>query len=124
MSVETALDGEPQTDASVTLGEPAIADDRGARTRCSPRATSAASLSYESVAAALEEADATREQVAELYAYLDEQGIELVGARGGAPSPRPAGRRRRAEGRARPDRRAEPRLAAAVPARDRARARC
>jgi RNA polymerase primary sigma factor len=75
--VETALDGEPQTDASLTLGGPAITEieelapllaeghERGV-------------LSFESVAAALEECDATREQVSEFHAYLDEQGIELA----------------------------------------------
>ena len=35
-------------------------------------------LTFESVAAAVEEAEASREQVAELHAYLDEHGIELV----------------------------------------------
>jgi RNA polymerase primary sigma factor len=77
--VETALEGVPQPDASGTLEGPAIAGieelapllaeghERGV-------------LTYESLAAALEELEVSREQVAELHAYLDEQGIELVGS--------------------------------------------
>jgi RNA polymerase primary sigma factor len=75
--VEIALEGEPPADASLTLGGPAIIEleelapllaeghERGV-------------LTYESIAAALEEAEASREQIAELHAYLDEHGIELV----------------------------------------------
>ena len=41
----------------------------------------------------LEEAEASREQIAELHAYLDEHGIELVGreeaAEAGGPGRRP-----------------------------------
>jgi RNA polymerase primary sigma factor len=77
--VETALDGVPQPDASVTMGGPAITEieelapllaeghERGV-------------LTLESLAAVLEDLDVSREQVAELHAYLDEQGIELVGS--------------------------------------------
>ena len=86
--MEAALDGVPQTDASLTLGGPAVTEieelapllaeghERGV-------------LTFEAVAATLEEIEATREQVSELHAYLDEQGIELVG-RDEAAEPEPA----------------------------------
>jgi len=41
-------------------------------------------LTFERIAAALEEVEVTKEQVAELHAYLDEQGIDVVGADGRA----------------------------------------
>ena len=94
-------------------------------------------LTFEQIAACLEEVEVTKEQVQELHAYLDEQGIEVVEADGrlarsdggehrgwraeqaGQPAARSA-----QEGRGRPDRRAEPGLAAALPALDRARRAC
>jgi RNA polymerase primary sigma factor len=89
-------------------------------------------LTFEQIATCLEEVEVTKEQVQELHAYLDEQGIDVVEADGGlARSEAAASRRARAvsrarrrastaqEGRDRPDRRAEPRFAAAVPALDR-----
>jgi RNA polymerase primary sigma factor len=75
--VDIALESEPQAVASLSLGGPAITEveelavllaeghDRGV-------------LTFESVTAALEEVEASREQAAELHAYLDEQGIEVV----------------------------------------------
>ena len=39
-------------------------------------------LTFEQIAAALEEVEVTKEQVQELHAYLDEQGIDVVGADG------------------------------------------
>jgi RNA polymerase primary sigma factor len=39
-------------------------------------------LTFEQIAAALEEVEVTKEQVAELHHYLDEQGIEVVAADG------------------------------------------
>jgi RNA polymerase primary sigma factor len=41
-------------------------------------------LTFEQIAAALEEIEVTKEQVQELHAYLDEQGIDVVGADGRA----------------------------------------
>ncbi len=41
-------------------------------------------LTFEQVAGALEEVDVTKEQVQELHAYLDEQGIDVVGSDGKA----------------------------------------
>ena len=93
-------------------------------------------LTFEQIEACLEEVEVTKEQIQELHSYLDEQGIEVVeadgrpaksedgsveanAARGGRAAARAA-----QEGRDRPDGRAEPRLAAAVPALDRARATC
>ena len=39
-------------------------------------------LTFEQIAAALEEVEVTKEQVTELHGYLDEQGIDVVGADG------------------------------------------
>jgi RNA polymerase primary sigma factor len=39
-------------------------------------------LSIEQIASALEEVDVTKEQVGELHAYLEEQGIDIVAADG------------------------------------------
>ncbi len=41
-------------------------------------------LTFEQIAGALEEVDVTKEQVQELHSYLDEQGIDVVGADGKA----------------------------------------
>jgi RNA polymerase primary sigma factor len=41
-------------------------------------------LTFEQIAGALEEVEVTKEQVQELHAYLDEQGIDVVGADGKA----------------------------------------
>jgi RNA polymerase primary sigma factor len=41
-------------------------------------------LTFEQIASALEEVEVTKEQVSELHAYLDEQGIDVVGADGRA----------------------------------------
>src|SRR3712207_2790349 len=41
-------------------------------------------LTFEQIAAALEEVEVTKEQVQELHAYLDDQGIDVVGADGKA----------------------------------------
>src|SRR3954452_17606713 len=40
------------------------------------------SLTFEQIAAALEEVEVTKEQVQELHQHLDEQGIDVVGADG------------------------------------------
>ena len=37
-------------------------------------------VSVETIASAVEETEATREQIQELYAYLEEHAIELVGS--------------------------------------------
>ena len=82
--MEIALDGEPQTDASLTLGEPVITLGEPAIIYADELAPLIAEghergvLTYESLTAALEDAEASREQIAELHAYLDEHGIELV----------------------------------------------
>ena len=39
-------------------------------------------LTFEQIAACLEEVEVTKEQIQELHAYLDEQGIEVVEADG------------------------------------------
>src|SRR3712207_5935693 len=41
-------------------------------------------LTFEQIAAALEEVEVTKEQIQELHSYLDEQGIDVVGADGRA----------------------------------------
>jgi RNA polymerase primary sigma factor len=75
--VEIALEGEPQSDASLTLGDPAIVEAEEFAALLA-EGHERGVLTFESVAAAVEEAEASREQVAELHAYLDEHGIELV----------------------------------------------
>ena len=75
--MEIALDGEPQTDASLTLGEPGIVETEEFAALLA-EGHERGVLTYESVAAALEEAEASREQIAELHAYLEEHAIELV----------------------------------------------
>ena len=96
-------------------------------------------LTFEQIAGALEEVEVTKEQLQELHGYLTEQGIDVVGL--GRPRRDLGGRARRGAGRGaqgerrghrrdaqeagdRPHGRAEPGLAAAVPALDRARDRC
>ena len=89
-------------------------------------------LTVEQIAAALEEVEVTKEQVAELHAYLESRASTSSAPMAAAcervarePRPRP---RRSADGAAqardRPDRRAEPGLAAALPALDRPRVSC
>ena len=58
-------------------------------------------LTFEQIASSLEEVEVTKEQVAELHAYLEDQGIDIVAADGkpavadgGRSSPRTAARRR------------------------------
>jgi RNA polymerase primary sigma factor len=76
--VEIALDGEPQTEASLTLGEPAIIETEEFAALLA-EAHERGVVTYEAVTAALEDAEASREQIAEFHAYLDEHGIEVVG---------------------------------------------
>ena len=91
-------------------------------------------LTFEQIATCLEEVEVTKEQVQELHAHLDGAGHRRrrrrrppATSRGRArsrPPPRRASKRRRRgaeEARDRPDGRAEPRLAAPVPALDRPR---
>ena len=75
--MEIALDGEPQTEASLTLGEPAVIETEEFAALLAEGHERGA-VTYEAVTAALEDAEASREQIAELHAYLDEHGIELV----------------------------------------------
>ncbi len=75
--MEIALDGEPQSDASLTLGEPGVTEVEELASLIA-EGHERGVLTYESVAAALEEAEASRDQIAELYTYLDEHGIELI----------------------------------------------
>ena len=57
-------------------------------------------LTFEQIADALEEVEVTKEQLQELHAYLEEQGIDVVGA-DGAPATSENGRVEAAAGRAR-----------------------
>jgi RNA polymerase primary sigma factor len=85
--VETALESEPQTDATVALGGPAIAELEELAPLLA-EGQERGILTFERVAAVLEELEASREQIAEFHAYLDEQGIELV-SREEASEPEP-----------------------------------
>ena len=44
-------------------------------------------LTFEQITSALEEVEVTKEQVSELHAYLEEQGIDVVGADGKPAAP-------------------------------------
>ena len=57
-------------------------------------------LTFEQIASALEEVEVTKEQVAELHAYLEEQGIDVVGD-DGKPATSEGGRFERGAGGAR-----------------------
>ena len=78
MTLEIGLDGEPPLDASVPLGESAISESEELA-RLLADGHEHGMLTYEHVVAVIEEAELTREQAIEIYAYLDEHGIELVG---------------------------------------------
>jgi RNA polymerase primary sigma factor len=86
--VEIALDGEPQTEGSLTLGEPAVIETEEFAAILA-EAHERGVLTYEAVTAALEDAEASREQIAEFHAYLDEHGIEIVGREEGAEAEAP-----------------------------------
>ena len=75
--MDTALDAEPQPDVSVTLGEPAITETEEFASLLA-EGHERGVLTYEGIAAALEESEASREQITELYAYLEEHGIEVL----------------------------------------------
>ena len=92
-------------------------------------------LTFEQIASCLEEVEVTKEQVSELHAYLEDQGIDVVGddgkpgesarpAASSASEPADKTSRRAAQAGDRPHGRAEPRLAAALPALDRPRRSC
>ena len=49
-------------------------------------------LTFEQIASCLEEVEVTKEQVVELHAYLEEQGIEVVNAEDGRPAVADGGR--------------------------------
>ena len=69
-------------------------------------------LTFEQIAATLEEVEVTKEQVQELHSHLDEQGIDVVGADGRPATSEAAqgrGRRRGARQARRPRRRRSPR---------------
>ena len=83
--MESALEGELQRDASVTLGESALVESEELATLIA-EGQERGVLSNEAIVAALDEADATREQAAELYAFLEEQGIEVLGREEAAES--------------------------------------
>ena len=86
-------------------------------------------LTFEEIAACLEEVEVTKEQISDFRAHLVEAGVDIVSTADGRPqsggmndSPRGRGGRGSAqEAGDRPHGRAEPRLAAALPALDRAR---
>jgi len=77
MSLKSALDGDPQADAAVLLGESVLADS-DELTRLLAEGHEHGTLSFEAVAAVLEESELAREQFGEVYAYIEEQGIELI----------------------------------------------
>jgi RNA polymerase primary sigma factor len=79
MRLDTALHGEPQVEVTAALGEVTIAEhDELARLLAEGHEHGV--LDHDTVAAALEESELTRDQVAGVHAYLEEQGIEIVEA--------------------------------------------
>jgi RNA polymerase primary sigma factor len=88
MSLDTALHGEPHAELAAALGESTIAEHEELG-RLLVEGHEHGVLDHHSVAASLEEFELTREQVAGVYAYLEEQGIELVEAEE-APEAEPA----------------------------------
>jgi RNA polymerase primary sigma factor len=64
-------------------------------------------LTFEQIASALEEVEVTKEQVQELHSYLDEQGIDVVGADGKAATSEAAKVEAAAEARRQPTGEAE-----------------
>ncbi len=79
--MESALDGVARADATVTLGE-SLTTESDDLARLLAEGHEHGVLNYESVAAVLEESELAREQVAEVWAYLEEHGIELVAEEG------------------------------------------
>jgi RNA polymerase primary sigma factor len=86
--LDTALHGEPPVEATAVLGEATIAEHEELG-RLLADGQERGVLGHEALAAALEESDLTREQVAGVFAYLEEQGIELTEA-GESPEVEPA----------------------------------
>ena len=79
-------------------------------------------LTFEQIAATLEEVEVTKEQVSGLHAHLVEHGVEVIAEDGVSAYKEQraeAANGQREESRARPDGRTEPRLAAPLPALDR-----
>ena len=80
-------------------------------------------LTFEQIAATLEEVEVTKEQISALHAHLVEHGVEVIAEDGVSAYKEQRGEAaptaRREESRARPDGRTEPRLAAPLPALDR-----
>ena len=118
-ALEEALRGSERasTDAQrgAILGE--IAELRGLSRQGRERGY----LTFEQIAATLEEVEVTKEQVSHLHAHLIEHGVDVIAEDGVSAYKEAKARGRRAaeEARARPDGRAEPRLAAPLPALDR-----
>src|SRR5579872_6187169 len=80
--VEITLDGGGPSDQPVTAGESLLAESEEL-SRLVAEGHEHGVLRHEVLAAALEELDITRETAAEVYAYFEEHGIELVD--GGEP---------------------------------------
>ena len=77
--MDTAVGGEPHADSTVTLAD-SLLTDSDELARLVAEGHERGVLTYESVAAALEESELGREQIGVLCAYLEEHGIELVSA--------------------------------------------
>ncbi len=74
VAVEAAPDEAPLAELEELAGLVAEGHERGY-------------VLYESIATALEDFEVTKEQVADLYAYFEEQSIDLVGAEAATPPP-------------------------------------
>jgi RNA polymerase primary sigma factor len=77
--LEIAVDGVPQAEAAGTTGEPAIVESDEI-SRLLAEGLEHGTIARDAFAAALDDAETTSEQAAEIRTYLEEHGIELVGA--------------------------------------------
>jgi RNA polymerase primary sigma factor len=77
--VEITLDGAGRSDSAVTAGESVLAES-DELSRLIAEGHEHGMLRHETIAAVLEELDVSREAAAEVYAYIEEHGIELVDA--------------------------------------------
>jgi RNA polymerase primary sigma factor len=88
MSLDTALQDEPHAEVTAALGEVTVAEHEELA-RLLADGHEHGVLRHDTVAATLRESELGRDQVAAVYAYLEDQGIELFGA-GESPEVEPA----------------------------------
>jgi RNA polymerase primary sigma factor len=88
--LDSALDREAHAGASAMPGECVVAEN-DELARLLAEGHEHGTLRHEAIVAALEEADLSREQIAEVYAYIEEQGIDLLAGEDRPPAAQPEG---------------------------------